>query len=85
MAVTGVRPLARFSRFRSALAAMSGVERVQTVEVSGTRATVQVAVHGGAAALAAALRPSRFDGFRVEVAGWSDGQMAVTLRNGHLP
>jgi hypothetical protein len=85
MAVTGVRPLARFSRFRSALAAMSGVERVQTVEVSGTRATVQVAVRGGAAALAAALRQGRFDGFRVEVASWSDGRMAVTLRDGHLP
>lgn len=85
MAVTGVRPLARFSRFRSALAAMSGVERVQTVEVSGTQATVKVAVHGGAAALAAALRQGRFDGFRVEVAGWSDGRMTVTLRDGHLP
>jgi len=85
LAVKGVQPLARFVRFRSALAAMPGVEAVQTAEVSGVEATLQVTVRGGAGALVAALRGQRLDDVEVQVLDTVHGRIMLELTGGHLP
>jgi hypothetical protein len=84
--VKAIQPMARFVRFRQALAALAGVEAVQAREMTANQATLQVRFGGTIRDLEAAVRQHPFDGFRVQVVEVAGDRIELELTgDGHLP
>ena len=65
--VRGAQPLANFVRFRRMLAGLPDVQNVQTREMGGSQATLQIRLKGDSGRLNEAMLQHTFDAFRINI------------------
>ena len=65
--VRGAQPLANFVRFRRILGGLPGVENVQTREMGGNQATLQIRFKGEPAVLSEAIGQINADAFHLQI------------------
>ena len=77
--VHGAQPLANFVRFRRMLADLPGVEDVQTREMGGSQATLEIRFKGEPGALTEAMRQHGFDAFHLNFVEAAPDRIGVEL------